>query len=408
MTIGNALFSQLSISRFNRIDGDLAALQTRIASGTNDPRVSADTVRAAQLSAARDHQMRLESYMANAATVSGRLSLTDSTLGALSDGLRELRQIALEAANTATASTARSIHANQVSELRDSLVALGNTRDSGGFPLFSGLSGATPFTIGPDGVSYTGDTGQTQVQLSESRRMDIGVNGASILMAVPSEGGRHSVFDMIDDLLSGLTTLADSVAQTTVNGTARLVPSQEDLALTLRGPSGEAQVHADPATAQGLSDAINAQSSLTGISARPDPDSSGVLLSAAGDIAVSGLVSRQNDDVLAVLTPLQGSDPPVRMRPAHMAQDAILGRLSDAVSHLAEQRGHVGALAGEVDGLSDRLAARKVIVDKAVAGLNDLDLAAASTRLAALMTQQQAAMQTYSMITRKTLFDFIG
>lgn len=414
MTIGNALFAQLTIARFNRVDEDIAAVQSRIAEGTNDPRASADPGRAAQLSAGREQQMRLAAFLSNADAAANRLSLTDSTLAAMSDVMRQVRQMALEAANTGTASTAREIHANQLNQYRSSLIALGNSRDSSGFPLFSGLSGTTPFSENAGTVRYAGDAGQVQVQVSESLRLPNGLSGDAALMNVPTANGHQSVFGMIDDLLASLTTLADTVATAGFMGTARLDLSSGAgavaTAFTLTGPAGSAAVVLPPAQDRpgGVVDAINARTAETGVSATLDPDSGAIVLAAAGQVTLSGLETDGGPAVLATLTPLQGDGTPLRLRAGHLDDGAILGRMAAAIDHLAERRGAVGAVAAEVDRQSTRLNTRKLTVDQAIAGLTDLDLAAASTRLAALMTQQQAAMQTYSMITRKTLFDFIG
>lgn len=414
MSIGTALFSSLSIARFARTDSELAALQGRIAEGTNDPRASANPAQAAQLSAAREQQGRLAAYQANADAAGNRLALTDTTLGAMADVMRQVKDLALEAANTATASGSAAIHANQLQELRSALLGLANSRDAAGFPLFSGYAGTTPFVDGAGGVHYAGDTGEIRVQVSESLRLPTGISGDAALMAIDTDQGTRGVFDLIDDLAASLTTLAGSVASASLDSNARLdlatSTKPTPLSLTLTGPAGSAEVTVLPQTgAPGpVVAAINAVSAMTGISASIDSETGALRLDAAGRITVSGLASAQDAAPLATFGPPDGTGTPLRLHAARLSGDAIIGQLGAALDHLAEARGQVGAVAAEMTSQSTRLSQRRLTVDQAVAGLNDLDLAAASTRLAALMTQQQAGMQTYSMITRKTLFDFLG
>lgn len=414
MSIGNALFSSLSIARFARTDSELSALQGRIAEGSNDPRVSADPARAAQLSAAREQQGRLAAYQANAAAAGNRLALTDTTLGAMADVMRQVKDLALAAGNTATGSNSTTIHANQLRELKSALLGLANSRDASGFPLFSGYGGATPFAEAAGGVRYAGDTGEIRVQVSESLRLPTGISGDAALMAVNTDHGTRGAFDLIDDLAASLTTLAGSVAEARFANAARLEletsTKPAPLTLTLTGPAGSAEVTVLPQSgAPGpVAEAINAASVQTGITATIDSATGGLRLTAAGEIGVSGLASVEDAAPLATLTPLEGTGTPLHLRATRMSGDAIIGQLGAALDHLAETRGKVGAVAAEMASQSSRLSQRRLTVDQAVAGLNDLDLAAASTRLAALMTQQQAGMQTYSMITGKTLFDFLG
>ena len=49
-SIGNALFGKIAMESFNRIAGEVSDLQAQISSGKNDPRPSADPMRAAAAS----------------------------------------------------------------------------------------------------------------------------------------------------------------------------------------------------------------------------------------------------------------------------------------------------------------------------------------------------------------------
>lgn len=111
----------------------------------------------------------------------------------------------MQTANTATSGYATGVFSTQLVELRKALIALGNTADASGQPLFGGLSTRMPFELGTAGVSYRGDTGQVQVQLSESHRLATGISGDEALMSITTENGTHSAFAMIDDLEAGLT-----------------------------------------------------------------------------------------------------------------------------------------------------------------------------------------------------------
>jgi flagellar hook-associated protein 3 FlgL len=55
----------------------------------------------------------------------------------------------------------------------------------------------------------------------------------------------------------------------------------------------------------------------------------------------------------------------------------------------------------------DSLAARKVRLQEAVAGLEDLDVAAALTRLQTLLLTEQASQQSFVKISGTSLFDYL-
>ena len=57
--------------------------------------------------------------------------------------------------------------------------------------------------------------------------------------------------------------------------------------------------------------------------------------------------------------------------------------------------------------LSFSKAARRLRIDQAVAGLEDLDVAAAITKLQGLLLTEQAAQQSFVKINGTSLFDYL-
>ncbi len=67
----------------------------------------------------------------------------------------------------------------------------------------------------------------------------------------------------------------------------------------------------------------------------------------------------------------------------------------------------MGALGRLAEDHAQVLADRKLRIDKSVAGLEDLDVAAAITRLQQLLLTEQAAQQTFVKINGTSLFDYM-
>jgi flagellar hook-associated protein 3 FlgL len=135
------------------------------------------------------------------------------------------------------------------------------------------------------------------------------------------------------------------------------------------------------------------------------PDGTGIALSAAGPLTLSGVQDGPRDAPLVTLTPAGGT--PVALRPARLAPDALVAAAASAVDRLAQVRSEAGALAAAADRARDGIAERRLVLDQAVSGLRDLDMAAEVTRLQVLLTTQQAAQQTYVRIAGQSLFDYL-
>jgi len=85
----------------------------------------------------------------------------------------------------------------------------------------------------------------------------------------------------------------------------------------------------------------------------------------------------------------------------------MVGAFGDAVAHIAAQRAEVGALARLAEDHGQVLADRKLRIDQAVAGLEDLDVAAAITKLQQSLLTEQAAQQSFVKINGTSLFDYL-
>lgn len=415
MIIGDALFARLATRDFGRLSAEAADLQARISSGVNDPRPSADPQRAVDLSALRDTRARIDTRQGMAAAASARLDLTDQTLGNMSDMLRQVQEIALRAANDTLTSEAHAALRTEARALRDAMLAAANTTDPDGRPLFSGTRPGPAYVESAGRVTYRGDDGSPQVQLGDRLRVATGLPGSQVFGAVP--GGRD-VFALMDDMIASLgNPMLNARAFAEVDQNARLsltrARDEAPLSLTLRGPAGSARVtldlRADASSAP--VDAINAASARTGITARLDADGQTVLLSSGGVIALSDL---EGGHGAAPVAALGKSDPagnlagPVTaLRPLHMASTVLVGAANRAIEHMAAMRAAAGSLADTVARQSEALASQRLTVDQAVAGLEDLDVAATVTRLQTLLMTQQAAQQTYVKIAGQSLFDYL-
>jgi flagellar hook-associated protein 3 FlgL len=419
MTIGTALLGRIATGSFAKLRNEIGDLQSRISSGTNDPRPSADLARAAELSSLKERRSVLSDYSASAESASNRLALTDVTLADMNDIARQFQSIALQAANDTQTDAGLDGLRSQAIALRSALIADANTVDSAGQGLFSGFAAGPAFKDGAAGAAYAGDGGVSVVRLSESVTLPTGLNGEKLLMAVPTKQGPTSMFKMVDDLIATLGIGLRSMKPTaTVTGQADLTLAAgrepQALGFTLKGPKGAVRIDTtmQAGTPSLVMDAINAQTALTGVAASLAPDGSGIRLAAEGSMTLSGFDSgSEARAAVARLQPLDNAGQPagasIQIRPEYLSADRMVAAFGDATSHLAGQRAEAGAVAAQVDRQKEALSARSLQLDTAVSNLEDLDVAKAITRLQDLLLSQQAAQQTFVKIQSSNLFDYI-
>ncbi len=191
--ISNALFAQQAIRGFTRNDFEISQLQEQLSSGQNDPRVSAGPARALELSALRDLRSDIATQTAIGRSASDRLAIGDAALGEVSDIMRELYQIALQAGNDTLTTEAHGALRMQAQTMRPSLLAVANTTDPQGRPVFSGTAPGPAFTQTANGVQYQGDLSVSTIQMGPQGRLETGLNGARVFGS--DAGGAFALLD---------------------------------------------------------------------------------------------------------------------------------------------------------------------------------------------------------------------
>jgi flagellar hook-associated protein 3 FlgL len=151
-----------------------------------------------------------EQFVINIGVVRTRREQQESTLERVTDLLQRARELAIQGNNGTTGQVARNGIAEEVDQLLEQMIALGNARDSNGEYLFGGLDRTNPAFSRAGGtgpVTYDGSDIQRQLQISEDRRMADGLTGRAVFMSVNASG--DSAFAIVGALAQGLRAGTD-------------------------------------------------------------------------------------------------------------------------------------------------------------------------------------------------------
>lgn len=413
MSIGTSLFHAINTRTLSRAGAEISELQDQISSGKNDPRPSADPVRALRLSAAFEQQQALDRFSTNIDRAQTRLDQSDGVLAESSALLQRMGELAIRVASDSATPAERDAIMVELRELRSGLLDMANSRDDTGRPLFGGyLIEGNPFEDGPLGVVYQGDGGQTRLQVSETASIATSLSGDQVFGAVAGTSGA-TVFSVIDDFFATVQAAGQNwkgEAQSTGSMSLAITPTRAPVqwSIDLSGPDGSATIQFE--AAQGALgeavDAINAKTAQTGITAALDPATGEIALTSAGAIVLSGIETMPGlKGKLIVASDAEGKATNLVSETA--TPDAQISRLRRVTDHFADRRAELGSLSASAERRAEIIANRRVIMDKAVAGLEDLDIAAAITSLQKKLMNRDATQQAYVKITQKTLFDYI-
>jgi len=214
MKISTGQLFDRAVTQMSDQKGKVAEMQTKLASGKQIVQTSDDPDKAGLIQRLNTAYNRQETYESTLNYVEDRLSAEESSLMATDNILQRVRELAVQASSDTTSADDRAIISTEINALKDSLLALANTRDVNGNYVFSGSAVRTvPFAADAEGnMRYQGDNSYVAVDVSEQRRLIMNRPGNEVFDGVvrletDGTGPRKvSFFNVIEDFSNALAT----------------------------------------------------------------------------------------------------------------------------------------------------------------------------------------------------------
>jgi flagellar hook-associated protein 3 FlgL len=427
MQVSTKLLNQQQVRHFSKINEKIADTQERVSTGKSILRASDDPVAAVNLSVAKEQSLILEQFQRNIAAAETKLNLTDTTLQQAVNVLTRFSELITMARNGALNEEGHLAISTEMKQLKEVLLGLANTTDANGQGIFGGYNGVDrPFELKVDGsVEYLGNRGQNNLQISENMTVATNIDGGSAFMRINTEGGRRSLFDIVDLTINAVETASAFSPKANANWYAEVqfeLPSRmEEWSLDLTGSLGAKTITAsiNEGGLQNLVDAINAASNETGTTAvlGSDGKSIGLQDDMNGNITIENIQIEGIDSALDQVTSyleFTGRDAAgnattktMKMTDEDQLVSASIGNMQKAIDNLSLQRAYVGGQLSKAATQTDVIGSRKLAVEKDVSRLGDADLAALITDLQSQLTNLNAAQAAFAKIGQQSLFDYI-
>ena len=204
ITNGTLAFYTRSTTQMSAIRRDAENLQSQLSTGSRLVRSSEDPVAASHLRSLERVDRLATIDASNAARAKDELSLASGALASVAQDIARARELALWAANETISDKERASIGQEVEQLRLSIFASVNGRDTSGRPLFAGESGGDAYQVDAAGNAiYTGTPVSGDIALGEGQKVSRGVTGPEFLNF--NAGGSPT------DLLAFLKTLSDAL-----------------------------------------------------------------------------------------------------------------------------------------------------------------------------------------------------
>ncbi len=376
---------------------ELLDAQRRVASGQRIATPSDDPIGSAAAATLRSGLSQLEQFRSNQSHARFLLSQSENVVAQFSEAVVDARDRLLAAANDSYGDGERLMMARELESVLARMVALANTTDGLGGFLFAGTrEGAAPFAQSGTDVAYVGDGNEKRLEVAGRRLMKTSFTGEDVFLRIRAGNGSFT------------TAAADSNS-----GSGRI------------GAGGVT----DPSALTGSDYAIEYDGAQYVVTRLADsvqftfpPGSGGTTLQfdgvqvrisgapAAGDqfeVRPAGLQSIFDTMAQAIAAlQLPAANAAERARVATLVGGAIAS-IDGAYDHLLLKRAEIGASLAELDGLGQLREVRDLDLQGRLSDVADVDYAEAITHLTRRQTAFEAAIKSYSTVSRLSLFDYL-
>ncbi len=377
---------------------ELFEAQERLTSGKRVSRASDDPSAMARAERAMAAAARADANQRGVESSRTAMTQAEAALGDAGELMQQARELMLSAGNGSWGAPERSVAADRLRALRDQLLSVANRSDGGGGNhLFGGQdSSEAPFIDTPTGVQWRASAGTQRTASDEA--LPLTVDGQATWLAARTGNG---VFETVANVSNGRAWIDKG----RVTDPAALTGDVYDLTFTVSaGVTSFSVTRAGAATAltnvpYSAGQAIEIDGLAFTINGQPaDGDAFAAQPSQANASAFKAL-----DRAIAVLdNPLANA--------AQVTQAVTFGLrdVDAAMTTLDARRADVGAWLNRIDGVETRVANHKLQAQIERSTAEDLDMVQAVSDLTTKQASYDAALRTYSMVQRLSLFQYLG
>ena len=422
MTISTSGFYQKNIDLFSRLNNEVSDLQVQVSTGKKSLSLKHDVKDISLLNASEDHKVEIIQFKSNAEQIVSDLEKIDKSFEQLQNASVRLKEMHIESSNGFLTSEERKLFKIEIASIKQEILSIANRQDALGNGYFSGTSVATkPFEINNLGeVNYIGSAVNKTLQVSRGSDLRQNFSGTEVFLSADTGSEKFSIFEALDEFSRSLDhNISSGVSSNLLsNGTAVdvVLPASGQMNeykfdLSANGAIYNIEAHVYGNDFNGLVAAINEHTSASGITAVVS-SANKIRLSGNGiDLKISNFVTdlpNTTDQSIGVQKTVGSNLSDEIILPHSLSNSAIENKLHNVFEHFILKRTELGVASSSAQNFVDSTQNTLIDLNEDISKIEDADMAELLTNLQELLTNKEAAQATFSRLSSKNLFDFMG
>ena len=419
MRISTLQIFNIANKSMSEANQEIAKTQTQLSTGQRILKPSDDPVASVKIMEINQSLARIDQYGKNIDIAENNLALEESTLNTISNLLQRVREIAVQAGNTAVYTDKEyDALASEVDSRLDELKNLMNTRNSAGDYIFSGYKGGEqPFTgSATEGFRYQGTEGQVSIKVSEGTKVAVTDSGKAVFVDIPS--AKNNIKTSVNEANRATPPATISIGQVvdqsayddfypedmviTFNEDSAIAPAGKNFSITERSTGNVIQPYENFTYSSGDELIVN------GVSVRIN----GIPASAEGSEGGDQFFidSAPNQDVLTTLARFSAA-----MKNVDDTQESktlLAGLVADTLNNINGTQDNIQTVTSSLGARMNTLETTRelhldteLVSKEILSNLQDLDYAEAASRLSAQVLILEAAQASFARISQLSLFN---
>ena len=394
-------------SQLAKQSGRINELQAKISTGEKLLSPSEEPQRAALINQLESTASQISTYQKNLDKVDGRLSIEEAILTSVDNIMGRIRDLSLAAASGTYSAGDKAIVVQEMRGLRDELLSLANSQDSGGNYIFAGTKVTTvPYQENAAGeVSYYGDSSSAVVSTGPNSNVKLNRPGSEVFSKVTDGGVDYSFFDVLDGMANALMGTAKQETVSAAFSTSATQLNSGDV-FNLEVSVGKTTpvdtiINVATDTPEGIVTAINESS--TGLTAKLVKDD---ITSDEVRIYIEGPTGEEGVFTISTAAIVPATSPNITFTNNDAIQRGI-GRVSESKNLATDALVGIGVSMSVVNEKKDVNEERDLAVKKLISSEKDLDYALAVTELSSEIIALEALQSSFAKISQMSLFDYL-
>jgi|TARA_B110000444_G_scaffold259726_1_gene304417 flagellar hook-associated protein 3 FlgL len=422
MVISTSGIYQRSIDTFARQTAEINDIQAQASSGKKNLSLSDNLIEIDHLNAAEDHKAQTMQFNENATLVSSGMNEINNVFDQLNNVGTRLLELQAQTGSSFISESERRLLGLEAAGIKKELFQLANQVGTDGDGIFSGLSGKTnPFELSNNGsVTYSGSGANKSLQVSYDRYLRQNFSGDDVFLNLGSDGTKFSVFDAVDNFVesmnfplgaekSGNLFSAGNSIELVFPEAGDASKFKFDFAIGGNSYSIDTTVYGNDYSA--IKAAINVHTGASGVTATSNSSNKITLTSTAADVKLENYstnLAQNASKSIGIRKTIGGATDDDYIVPHKLKHSEIGTQFVQVLDQFSKNQQDLSVTAKVAENYIDATQETIVMLSEDISSIEDADLASLLTKLQELLTSKEAAQATFTRITSKSLFDFLG